>query len=92
MTESQATQTDLSKITSIVENAVPSTVPEIPAQVKVVFFCKDCEKIVACIKIGGKYVYKCPLCHTKNVAFGTEKSIRSFFRVKEYAEGTATRP
>lgn len=51
--------------------------------VKVVFYCKDCEKIVAGIKVGNKYVYKCPLCHTKNVAFGTEKSIRSFYYIKD---------
>ncbi|MFA4890952.1 MAG: hypothetical protein WC604_01175 [Candidatus Gracilibacteria bacterium] len=49
----------------------------------IVFYCKDCEKIVSAEKIGKKYVYKCKLCGTKNVAFGTEKSIKSFFRVKE---------
>lgn len=48
--------------------------------VRIVFYCKDCEKIVAGIKVGRKYVYKCPACHTKNVAFGTEKSIKSFYR------------
>ena len=54
--------------------------PQQPAQAitRIVFFCKDCEKIVDGVKIGRKYVYKCPLCSTKNVAFGTEKSIRSF--------------
>lgn len=79
----QPVSTDIQAIGSIAENAVPNVVPQIPAQVKVVFFCKDCEKIVVGIKVGGKYVYKCPLCHTKNVAFGTEKSIRSFYRVKD---------
>lgn len=54
-----------------------------PAPIRIVFFCKDCEKIVLGTKVGNKYVYKCPLCHTKNVAFGTEKSIKSFYRVKE---------
>lgn len=53
------------------------------AVIHIVFFCKDCEKIVSGIKVGNKYVYKCSLCGTKNVAFGTEKSIRSFYRVKE---------
>lgn len=53
--------------------------------VRVVFYCKDCEKIVPGIKVGRKYVYKCPLCHTKNVAFGTEKSIRSFYHVEGQA-------
>ncbi|MFA6521063.1 MAG: hypothetical protein WCT53_01625 [Candidatus Gracilibacteria bacterium] len=57
--------------------------PVVDQQSRIVFFCKDCEKIIAGIKVGRKYVYKCPLCSTKNVAFGTEKSIRSFYHVKE---------
>ncbi|MBI2638200.1 hypothetical protein HYW83_01280 [Candidatus Peregrinibacteria bacterium] len=49
--------------------------------VRIVFYCKDCEKIVDGVKVGRKYVYRCPLCQTKNVAFGTEKSIKSFYHV-----------
>lgn len=49
--------------------------------VRVIFYCKDCRKIVPGVKVGRKYVYKCPVCHTKNVAFGTEKSIKSFYHV-----------
>lgn len=49
----------------------------------IVFYCKDCEKIVDATKSGRRYVYSCNVCGTKNVAFGTEKSITSFFRVKE---------
>lgn len=64
--------------------AVNGAIPSIPRpETRIVFFCKDCEKIVVGVKVGGKYVYKCPLCGTKNVAFGTEKSIRSFYRVKD---------
>ncbi|KKU79483.1 MAG: hypothetical protein UY05_C0029G0006 [Candidatus Peregrinibacteria bacterium GW2011_GWA2_47_7] len=48
---------------------------------KIVFFCKDCVKLVDGIKVGKKYVYKCPTCGTKNVAFGTERSIKSFYRM-----------
>ncbi len=47
--------------------------------VRIVFYCKDCRKIVEGAKVGRKYVYKCPLCYKKNVAFGTEKSIKSFY-------------
>lgn len=60
-----------------------TTTPTTETQVKIVFFCKDCEKIIQGVKIGKKYVYKCPLCGTKNVAFGTEKSIKNFYHVKE---------
>lgn len=51
------------------------------SQIRIVFYCKDCEKIVDGQKVGRKYVYKCPVCHTKNVAFGTEKSIKSFYHL-----------
>ncbi|MFH1218273.1 MAG: hypothetical protein V1679_00330 [Candidatus Peregrinibacteria bacterium] len=49
----------------------------------IIFYCKDCEAIVDTSRIGRQYVYKCKKCGTKNVAFGTEKSIRSFFRIEE---------
>jgi hypothetical protein len=48
-----------------------------------VFYCKDCEKIVEVTVIGRKFVYKCNICKTKNVAFGTEKSIKNFFHIKD---------
>lgn len=47
------------------------------------FYCKDCEKVVDVFPVGRKFVYKCAICKTKNVAFGTEKSIRNFFHVAE---------
>jgi len=49
----------------------------------IVFYCKDCEKIVDASKFGKRYVYTCKICGTKNVAFGTEKSIKNFFRIPE---------
>ena len=48
-----------------------------------VFFCKDCQKIVETTTFGKKFVYKCNVCGTKNVAFGTEKSIRNFYHIKD---------
>lgn len=52
----------------------------------VVYYCKDCERIVDAHQVGKRYVYSCNICHTKNVAFGTEKSIRSYFHFDESAE------
>ena len=54
-----------------------------PVNAKVVFYCKDCRKLVETMRIGKKYVYTCNLCKTKNVAFGTVKSVASFFHIKE---------
>lgn len=47
------------------------------------YYCKDCEKIVDAQKVGRKYVFRCPICKTKNVAFGTEKSLTNFFHLKD---------
>ena len=52
----------------------------------IVFYCKDCEKIVGTKAVGRKYVYKCGICGTKNVAFGTEKSVLNYYRVEETKE------
>ncbi len=49
----------------------------------IIFYCKDCEEIVDTTPVGRKYVYKCKKCGTKNVAFGTPKSIRGFFRMDD---------
>ncbi len=50
---------------------------------KIIFYCKDCEQIVDTNKVGRKYVYECKKCGTKNVAFGTTRSINGFFRLDE---------
>lgn len=49
----------------------------------ILFYCKDCGEIVDTERCGKKYVYKCRKCGTKNVAFGTKKSIYSFFHVQD---------
>ncbi len=52
----------------------------------ILYYCKDCEKIVDAQRIGRKYVFKCPICKTKNVAFGTDKSLNNFFHIDEKKE------
>lgn len=46
-----------------------------------VYYCKDCERIVPVYPVRNKYAYQCKVCGTKNVAFGSERSIRSYFHV-----------
>lgn len=48
-----------------------------------VCYCKDCHKIVPAAPLGRKFAYRCTICQTKNVAFGTLKSIKNFYRIKE---------
>ena len=47
------------------------------------YYCKDCEKFIEGRQVGRKYVFRCPICNTKNVAFGTEKSLINFFHLDE---------
>lgn len=65
------------------DNRVDNKLPE-----TLVFYCKDCSKIVETTAVGNKFVYRCKVCNTKNVAFGTEKSIKSFYRIKEEGQTT----
>jgi len=51
---------------------------------KIVYYCKDCEKIVKAQKITPrKLKFKCQVCQGKNVSFGTEKSIKNHYRIKD---------
>ena len=50
----------------------------------ILFFCRDCQKVVTGPKkIGSRYIYQCPICNGKNVAFGTKRSICDYFHLKE---------
>ena len=49
----------------------------------ILFFCKDCNGIVSVTKHPKKYAFTCNLCKGKQVAFGTDVSIRKFFHLKE---------
>jgi hypothetical protein len=53
---------------------------------KIKYYCKDCQKIVDAKQVGRKYVFRCSICKTKNVAFGTEKSLVNFFHIEEEKE------
>jgi|APFre7841882793_1041355.scaffolds.fasta_scaffold14450_2 DNA-directed RNA polymerase subunit RPC12/RpoP len=53
---------------------------------KIAYYCKDCAKFVEGQQVSRKYVFRCPICKTKNVAFGTEKSLKNFFHIDDSAE------
>lgn len=48
----------------------------------IVFYCKDCHKVAEVKRIGKRYAYTCSACGTKNVAFGTFRSISQYFGVE----------
>lgn len=69
--------------TSQLQVSPPVTKSQSPDDNPIIFYCKDCEEIVETRRVGGKYVYTCKKCGTKNVAFGTKKSIYGFFKLED---------
>ena len=52
--------------------------------VKIVYYCKDCEKIVKARKFSPRTLkFQCIECKGMNVSFGTEKSIKNHYRIKD---------
>jgi Zn finger protein HypA/HybF involved in hydrogenase expression len=51
--------------------------------VPLVFYCKNCEKIVAAVQTKKKFQFRCPACNKTDVAFGTDLSVKNFYRIKE---------
>jgi hypothetical protein len=52
----------------------------------ILFFCKDCQKVVKNPKKkGAKYAYTCEICGSSKVAFGTKEAVCDFFGIKEAA-------
>lgn len=46
----------------------------------IAFYCRDCQKNVEAIRLNPeKYLYECPLCSGKNIALGTESSIKEVY-------------
>lgn len=46
----------------------------------VVFYCRDCEKVVETTRINpNKYLYECNICKGKNISLGTEASVKEFY-------------
>lgn len=70
-------------IQSHVDPVDPTLLKENGAPAKIMFFCRDCEKPVEAKRIGNKLKFACALCKKTNVAYGSEKSIKSFYRIKE---------
>jgi hypothetical protein len=48
---------------------------------KIIYYCRDCEKIVSPSRIGKKFRFSCAVCKGENVAFGSDQSIRSYYKL-----------
>lgn len=49
----------------------------------IIFYCKECRGLVNVTKSPRKYSFTCNLCKGRQVAFGTDVSIRKFFHLKD---------
>lgn len=56
---------------------------ELSEKIHIVYYCKDCEKIVEAKQLTKKFSLSCSLCKGKNISFGSEKSIRNFYQIEE---------
>ena len=48
---------------------------------KIIYYCQDCKKIIKPKRIGKKFRFSCPECKGDNVAFGSEKSIKTYYKI-----------
>lgn len=58
------------------EDQHPSATPS-----KIIYYCKECKKLIQPARVGNKFQFRCNECKNKNVSFGTEKSIANFYDV-----------
>ena len=47
---------------------------------KIVYFCRDCKKVVKPKRIGKKFEFSCTECKGNNVSFGSEQSVQSYYK------------
>ena len=61
----------------------PSKSEDAVVDEKISFYCKDCKEFVDAKKRGKKLSFSCEKCKGQRVAFGTKKSLESFYSVKK---------
>ena len=49
---------------------------------KIVFFCKNCEEFIPAKQSKRSFTFCCEKCGKAQVAFGTEESLRNYYRVR----------
>ena len=49
---------------------------------KIVYYCRECKKMVTAKRIEKKLSFRCEECGKNEVSFGTEQSIKNFYNIK----------
>ncbi|GAF98346.1 unnamed protein product, partial [marine sediment metagenome] len=50
---------------------------------KILYYCRDCEKLIKPKRIGKKFQFGCIECKGSNVAFGTVTSLANYYKIPE---------
>jgi hypothetical protein len=82
----QASHREFIDIIKSETDAEKKYIQETGVPAKIIYYCQDCEKMVIPKRIGKKLKFKCDVCGNENVAFGTEKSIYSYYDIKKTEE------
>jgi DNA-directed RNA polymerase subunit RPC12/RpoP len=53
-----------------------------PREKELTYYCKECKEVVEIHRDGKKDVFNCKKCGGKNIVYGTLKSIKDFFHLK----------
>ena len=48
---------------------------------KIVYYCRDCEKLIKPKRMGKQFKFACTVCNGDNVAFGSEQAIQNYYKV-----------
>lgn len=49
---------------------------------KIIYYCRECKKVVPPTRIGKKLSFRCSECNTEYISFGTEQSIGNYYNIK----------
>ena len=63
--------------------ADPSYLTETGQPAKIVYYCRECKKMVTPKRIGKKLSFKCSECEKESISFGTERSISNYYNIKQ---------
>lgn len=50
---------------------------------RIIYYCRDCEKLVKPKRVGGKFQFSCTECKGNNVSFGSAHSIAKYYKIPE---------
>lgn len=63
---------------------LPQTEEEIVPQ-KLLFYCRNCEKVISAKQTKQRFTFLCPVCGKTDVAYGTAVSVQNFYHIAEDA-------